>query len=177
MKIMLWLIFAFVVLFVFLPFSPYLFLCLYEKCYSSTPICLSDFLNYFSNVFTGIIAILLSFIALRMSIRDKKISIETSKNVIRAFVELSRLGFKENSNGNHFRYYIINRNDFENHLQILINSNVLNKKKADLCRDIFNYIRNIKKGKIPKSDLKNVYTKFDGEDKFTKNIEEVLKRL
>ena len=156
-------------------FFPHVVIWLYENLYSSTKICLSDFLNYSSNVFTGGVGILFSAFALYISMQKEKISIATSKSVIRAFVELSCSGFKENSQGKSFRFYIPNRDDFENHLQIISNANVLNKAEADLCRSIFNYVRSVKK--LQKTELKNVYTKFQGEIEFTKKSKQILEKL
>ena len=174
-KIIFWIVILVVVALVVVLFPPCALLWLYENYYSSMQICLPDFMNYLSSICTGLGTILLSALALYFSMQKEKISIGRSKSVIRAFVELSCIGFKKNSQGNSFRYYIPNRNDFENHLQILINSNVLNKTKADLCRSIFNYVRSVKK--MQKSELKDVYAKFGGKDNITKNIEEVLKKL
>ena len=136
LKIVCWILIVLAVLFVFLPFSPRLFLCLYERCYSSTQISLSDFLNYSSNVFIALMGIILSSLALHISNQNEKISIETSKNIIKDFLEISYSGFKKNYERENFPYYRPNRNEFACHLRRLKIADVLSDEDVDLCRDI-----------------------------------------
>ena len=171
------------VLFVFLPFSPRLFLCFYEKCYSSPQISPSDFLNYSSNVFIGLMGILFSLFALYSSHQQEKISIETSKDNIRNFIEIACSGFKESRKGKSFHYYRFNGNNFNTYIQTLKSENVLSGKDVALCRKINLCVRNIKNE--PKSseiaqqkaEILELYKEFGGEHTFTDKIDKVLEKL
>ena len=172
-----------IVLFVIVPFSPRILLCLYEKCYSSTKICLSDFLNYFSNVFTGILGVLLSLFALYSSHQQVKISIATSKDNIRNFIEIACSGFKESHQGKSFRYYRFNGNNFNTYIQTLKSESILNKKDVELCRKINTCVRNIKdepkesEKEQQKNEISKMYLDFGSESEFTNKIKQILEKL
>ena len=183
LKIICWFLLVCVVLFVFLPISPRIFLCIYEKYYSSTPICLSDFLNYFSNAFTGLLGVLLSLFALYYSHQQVKISIETSKDNIRNFVEIACSGFEESRQGKNFRYYRFKGNNFNTYVQTLKSENILSRKDVTLCRKINDCVRDIKDKtqKLEKEQQENrilaLYNEYGGEPTFTDKINEVLRKL
>lgn len=177
MKSILWVVVGALVISLFFPFGTLL---IYKILYNSIPICPSDFLNYFSNAFTGLVGMILSFFALYTSTQKEKVSIQTSKSVIRNLVELSCLGFKENHKGKKFRYYRPKLSDVVTHLQILKNASILTEAEMELCRKINDYVRSINDtpSKSGKDKISKIYNEFwDKNGKLNKEIKKVLKRL
>lgn len=177
-------LFIVAIYFVLLLFSPHIALLAYNNLYCSTKICLPDFMNYFSNAFTGLFAIIISLFALHISLRKEAASIETSKGVIRAFIEFSCNGFKENYQGKDFRYFRLKYHNLVKHLQRLISAQVLTAADVELCKKIQRRVRNIddETSKLKKSSkafrkIEKSYHEFWDEDEYRPNIKEILKKL
>lgn len=173
-----------IVFFILQLFLPYFTLWLYSFYDYLAKIPLSDFLTYYSGIFTGLIPIIISFVALYFSLRTESISIDTSKGVIRAFIELSCKGFKESHQGNDFRYFRPKYHDLVNHLQTLIKAHVLTEAEAELCKKMQRRVRDIddEASKLKKSSkafkkIEKSYHEFWDEDKYKPNIKEILKKL
>lgn len=137
----------------------------------------SDVLNYCLNTCPGIIALIFSYYTFRRALKNEKISIELSKDVVRHFIERSCSGFSANLSGEDYHYYSLKYSNLIKPLQILKNANILEPSDMDLCKNMYNYVINLRDAQSRTDLISHIYDEFLENGKYKTNVKKILDKL